>query len=1213
MTSNTLFLYFFVVSEVAFLTSQTVLAPHQQSAWCNPFANSAGHPSYPYLTPFPARAQPKVVYHFTAFDNPRNVTMDTVVWHKDAIAVAAKQNGTVWLAVVEGLEHVGDSLPRTPYLGIQTPVQFDLQYTKLPAARVQRIHDGLGTVGVTVQSRGAVVVHSSYTPATLYIYRLDEQNSLAGTKEVNVNDAEWSMSCSSVDQVHVVAMHVFVTCVEDNNTSSIILYDMDADTFERVSRNDDSAILIDVEESAEAGKYFLAAYVEVGPSRKRVLTWTSFPDLTRTRFEVPNSVPQIVNVFATQDSLFFVTNDNALYHVVDQLLTLYLLPTPDRVVLDVQQGPYAIIDMNGTIQIFHLTLKPIIGHTTTTTTPGVEHQCTVDNLTSVIMFRSNTLVSVPNSQYIMIDRYDKDNDGIWDVEEVFPFNPEATLDRDNDGIGDEADLVDVSTTCTSQELFACPNDYAILYSVWGFCVVVFVAGAYWGGQYVRAQDKDLDEFRRYLQDLLLTRTAHDDDSLSNVSGQTGIENKLQSDYLQGLTEIELFQCLQDVDSVIQLRAVKPSPMFMTVSASMQLLTLMSLVMGFYTLWDLELPSPYLVEVLTWVDLFISSVFAIDLNFKYVFRDRVMMPTAKSFWIEHWYNVPSLFCDIPGVASVGILNLLSLLRLLRMLRLFRLFRVVRLYPSIMKDRRNMLSFFARHPATLQVVIGSIVLIFLASVIKVFEQPLHQDEDENKWADFGNVLWFAIVTAASVGYGDIAPTGSVARFTAALIMLFGFAALGTFTAKIAEKVLLDIDPKKHMARFARMKFNVMLVQREKLIHNVVFNPLLTVLGSQYSGYRTPVRLSPKDLAQYSSRRAKDCFRNAELFCAEQLNTITQRGSFGKFAMSVSGDSNGLWQPFHANTLNVVRNVEERRRKLKELPRRCDKLTYILQIHQLDSSIVVIDYDLLLARLEMLLCYDVPKRGALYMEKLFAMKNAVMQFMPPEWFMATRGGSFIVMEDTSFFGDHRSSSIMFDDVQQQFAAFDWSDPLEGVLMEIETLLREHHVHKMDCYLELKTNLEKYALVMDRLRNLQWAHDNLEYNKNNAARYGGKNNNKNKINGEGGNDVVGLTVPMRAAPITKSRYMDPLRSQYYSAIDLEDPIEYELTKIDVLLEQHYDQGAASGRGRNSNKQGSRNGNNEGGGIRSSNRGDNTQNCTPTSGSPAHIQSVQRNFNMDA
>jgi voltage-gated potassium channel len=51
--------------------------------------------------------------------------------------------------------------------------------------------------------------------------------------------------------------------------------------------------------------------------------------------------------------------------------------------------------------------------------------------------------------------------------------------------------------------------------------------------------------------------------------------------------------------------------------------------------------------------------------------------------------------------------------------------------------------------------------------------------------GDGVWFALVTAATVGYGDIVPSDTAGRFIASALMILGLVVVGLLTGAIAER--------------------------------------------------------------------------------------------------------------------------------------------------------------------------------------------------------------------------------------------------------------------------------------------------------------------------------------------------------------------------------------------------------------------------------------------
>jgi voltage-gated potassium channel len=58
----------------------------------------------------------------------------------------------------------------------------------------------------------------------------------------------------------------------------------------------------------------------------------------------------------------------------------------------------------------------------------------------------------------------------------------------------------------------------------------------------------------------------------------------------------------------------------------------------------------------------------------------------------------------------------------------------------------------------------------------------EHHQNGFDDFGDSLWFSIVTITTVGYGDLVPTSSAGRLVAIVLMLGGIALLGALAGSL-----------------------------------------------------------------------------------------------------------------------------------------------------------------------------------------------------------------------------------------------------------------------------------------------------------------------------------------------------------------------------------------------------------------------------------------------
>ena len=64
--------------------------------------------------------------------------------------------------------------------------------------------------------------------------------------------------------------------------------------------------------------------------------------------------------------------------------------------------------------------------------------------------------------------------------------------------------------------------------------------------------------------------------------------------------------------------------------------------------------------------------------------------------------------------------------------------------------------------------------------------------------GDGVWFALVTAATVGYGDIVPSNTAGRFIAAALMVLGLFVVGLLTGAVAERFTRNKQPDDDVVR-------------------------------------------------------------------------------------------------------------------------------------------------------------------------------------------------------------------------------------------------------------------------------------------------------------------------------------------------------------------------------------------------------------------------------
>jgi voltage-gated potassium channel len=161
-----------------------------------------------------------------------------------------------------------------------------------------------------------------------------------------------------------------------------------------------------------------------------------------------------------------------------------------------------------------------------------------------------------------------------------------------------------------------------------------------------------------------------------------------------------------------------------------------------------------------IDYFVWAAFAIEYGVKLY-----LTPLRRHYIAHHLVEL-----------AVIALPLLRPLRALRLLRVVNIFRAGLILTNALRRLRGVLTHHGLH-YVLFVVLG--VIVVCAALEFEFEEGTHGSNIQN----FGDALWWAIVTVTTVGYGDKYPVSAGGRGVAAVLMLVGIGLIGVLTATVA----------------------------------------------------------------------------------------------------------------------------------------------------------------------------------------------------------------------------------------------------------------------------------------------------------------------------------------------------------------------------------------------------------------------------------------------
>ena len=178
----------------------------------------------------------------------------------------------------------------------------------------------------------------------------------------------------------------------------------------------------------------------------------------------------------------------------------------------------------------------------------------------------------------------------------------------------------------------------------------------------------------------------------------------------------------------------------------------------------DLPR-WLLDLCQWLVWITWGIFVVDIAVRLALADERLQ-----YLVRHWYDV--------------LVVALPLLRPLRLLRFIPLLSVL--------NRRAKIRLRGR--VAIYVACGALLLAFCAATAVLDAERSSPDANIT---DFGDAIWWAGSTMATVGYGDRYPVTDVGRLLGFGLMIGGIALLGMVTATLASWLVESVQTEKEPA--------------------------------------------------------------------------------------------------------------------------------------------------------------------------------------------------------------------------------------------------------------------------------------------------------------------------------------------------------------------------------------------------------------------------------